>query len=240
VVNLVALNPDEKITSAIPVTSFEPEKTKDTGLILCTRNGQIKRTALSEYDSVRKSGIIAIGLDEGDILVDAKLTDEKREVLIGTKHGMCIRFPAEQVRLMGRGAGGVRGVRLEKDDQVVGMEVTAPARKETLVTACEFGYGKRTELSEYRDQNRGGSGVITIKTSDRNGPVVGIKLVTNDDDLMLMTEKGMTVRVHAKDLSVIGRNTQGYRLIRMEEGDKLANIAPVVAEEEDNGDAKDA
>ncbi len=240
VVNLVALNPDEKITSAIPVTSFEPEKTKDMGLILCTRNGQIKRTALSEYDSVRKSGIIAIGLDEGDILVDAKLTDEKREVLIGTKHGMCIRFPAEQVRLMGRGAGGVRGVRLEKDDQVVGMEVTAPARKETLVTACEFGYGKRTELSEYRDQNRGGSGVITIKTSDRNGPVVGIKLVTNDDDLMLMTEKGMTVRVHAKDLSVIGRNTQGYRLIRMEEGDKLANIAPVVAEEEDNGDAKDA
>ena len=240
VVNLVALNPDEKITSAIPVTSFEPEKTKDTGLILCTRNGQIKRTALSEYDSVRKSGIMAIGLDEGDILVDAKLTDEKREVLIGTKHGMCIRFPAEQVRLMGRGAGGVRGVRLEKDDQVVGMEVTAPARKETLVTACEFGYGKRTELSEYRDQNRGGSGVITIKTSDRNGPVVGIKLVTNEDDLMLMTEKGMTVRVHTKDLSVIGRNTQGYRLIRMEEGDKLANIAPVVAEEEDNGDAKGA
>jgi DNA gyrase subunit A len=112
------------------------------------------------------------------------------------------------------------------------MEVTSPARKETLVTACELGYGKRTELAEYRDQNRGGGGVITIKTSDRNGPVIGIKLVTDEDDLMLMTEKGMTVRVHTKDLSVIGRNTQGYRLIRMEDGDKLANIAPVVVEED--------
>ncbi len=232
VVNLVALNPDEKITSAIPVKSLDPEHTKNESLVLCTRNGQIKRTALSEFDAIRKSGIIAIGLDEGDILVDAKLADDKREILIGTKTGMCIRFPSDQVRLMGRGAGGVRGIRLDKGDQVVGMEITTPGHKETLVTACEFGHGKRTELSEYRDQNRGGGGVITIKTSERNGPVVGIKLVTNDDDLMLMTEKGMTVRVHTKDLSVIGRNTQGYRLVRLEEGDKLANIAPVVAEED--------
>ena len=137
---------------------------------------------------------------------------------------------------MGRGAGGVRGVRLDKGDQVVGMEVTTPGRPETLVTACEFGYGKRTELTEYRDQNRGGSGVITIKTSDRNGAVIGIKLVTNTDDIMLMTEKGMAVRVHAKDLSVIGRNTQGYRLVRMEEGDKLSILAPVVAEDEEGKD----
>lgn len=237
VVNLVALNPDEKITSAIPVSTFDADKIKDMSLVLCTRNGQIKRTALTEYESVRKSGIIAIGLDEGDILVDAKLADDKREVLIGTKNGMCIRFPSDQVRLMGRAAGGVRGIRLETSDQVVGMEVTTPTRKETMVTACEFGYGKRTELAEYRDQNRGGGGVITIKTSDRNGPVVGIKLVTDEDDLMLMTEKGMTVRVHVKDLSVIGRNTQGYRLIRMEEGDKLANIAPVVVEEEGEAQA---
>jgi DNA gyrase subunit A len=233
VVNLVALNPDEKITSAIPVETFDPAKIKEQSLVLCTRNGQIKRTALAEFDAIRKSGIIAIGLDEGDILVDAKLAEDKREVLIGTKDGMAIRFPAGQVRLMGRGAGGVRGIRLGKGDQVVGMEVTHPGQKETLVTACEFGHGKRTELSEYRDQNRGGGGIITIKTSDRNGSVIGIKLVTDGDDLMFMTEKGMAVRVHVKDLSVIGRNTQGYRLVRMEEGDKLAMLAPVVAEEEE-------
>jgi DNA gyrase subunit A len=134
----------------------------------------------------------------------------------------------------------VRGIRLDKGDQVVGMEITTPGRKETLVTACEFGYGKRTELSEYRDTSRGGKGVITIKTTDRNGPVIGIKLVTDTDDLMLMTEKGMAVRVHTKDLSVIGRNTQGYRLVRMEEGDKLAILAPVVADENEgqNGEEK--
>jgi DNA gyrase subunit A len=239
VVNLVALNPDEKITSAIPVKSFDADAIKDTSLILCTRNGQIKRTALAEYDAIRKSGIIAVGLDEGDVLVDAKLTDEKREVLIGTKNGMCIRFPAEQVRLMGRAAGGVRGIRLDKGDQVIGMEITTPGRSETLITGCEFGYGKRTELSEYRDQNRGGGGVITIKTSDRNGAVIGVKLVTDNDDLMLMTEKGMAVRVHAKDLSVIGRNTQGYRFLRLEEGDKLSILAPVVAEDE-GAESKDA
>jgi DNA gyrase subunit A len=230
-VNLVALGPDEKINAAIAVQTFDPAKTKDLSLLLCTRTGQIKRTALSEFDAIRKSGIIVIGLDEGDVLVDAKLCTDKQEVLIGTKEGMCIRFPAEQVRRMGRGAGGVRGIRLEKDDQVVGMEVVSPERKETLVTACTLGYGKRTDLAEYRDQNRGGNGVITIKTSDRNGSVVGIKLVTDQDDLMLMTEKGMAVRVHVKDLSVIGRNTQGYRLVRLEEGDKLSNLAPVVAEE---------
>ncbi|MBL8024413.1 MAG: DNA gyrase subunit A [Elusimicrobia bacterium] len=240
VVNLIALNPDEKVTSAIPVQSFDPVKTKDMSLALCTRNGQIKRTALTEFDDIRKSGIIAIGLDEGDILVEARLVDEKREILIGTKTGNCIRFPQDEVRRMGRGAGGVRGIRLDKGDQVVGMEITTPGRKETLVTACEFGYGKRTELSEYRDTSRGGKGVITIKTTDRNGPVIGIKLVTDTDDLMLMTEKGMAVRVHTKDLSVIGRNTQGYRLVRMEEGDKLAILAPVVADENEgqNGEEK--
>jgi DNA gyrase subunit A len=239
-VNLVPLGPDEKITSAIPVKSFDADVIKDQSLVLCTRAGQIKRTALSEFDSLRKSGIIAIGLDEGDVLVDAKLTDEKREILIGTKEGMCIRFPADQVRLMGRGAGGVRGVRLSAGDQVVGMEITDPSRKETLVTACAFGYGKRTDLAEYRDQNRGGGGVITIKTSDRNGPVIGLKLVTDEDDVMLMTEKGMAVRVHAKDLSVIGHNTQGYRLVRLEEGDKLSILALVVKDDDADGDADPA
>ena len=181
---------------------------------------------------MRKSGIIAIGLGEGDVLVDAKLADNKREVMVGTKDGMSIRFPVEQVREVGRPGKGVIGIRLGKSDQVMGMEVVDPSKKQTLVTACVNGYGKRTALTEYRDQNRGGSGIITIKTSDRNGEVVGIKLVTDEDDLMFMSEQGMAVRVRVKDLSTIGRNTQGYRLVRLEEGDKLASVAPVVAEEE--------
>jgi DNA gyrase subunit A len=175
---------------------------------------------LSEFDAIRKSGIIAIGLDEGDILVDAKLSDRQGRSADRHKSRNVHSVRPRRRALMGRGAGGVRGIRLDKADQVVGMEVTTRDRTETLVTACELGFGKRTELSEYRDTSRGGKGVITIKTTDRNGPVIGIKLVTDTDDLMLMTEKGMAVRVHAKDLSVIGRNTQGYRLVRMEEGDK--------------------
>ncbi len=239
-VNLVQLGPDEKITSAIAVKSFDPKTTEGHSLLMATRGGMIKKTALSEFDSIRKSGIIAIGLDEGDILVDVKLADEKREVIMGTKDGMCIRFPAEQVRLIGRSGKGVKGIRLSKGDQVVGMEVTTPGARETLVTACVYGYGKRTELSEYRDQNRAGGGVITIKTTDRNGPVVGVKLVTSDNDLMFMTEKGMTVRVHVKDLSTIGRNTQGYRLLRLEEGDKLSTVAPVIVEDDDEAVEKAA
>ncbi len=232
VVNLVSLGPDEKITSAIPVNSFVEDKGKETFLLMSTRSGMIKKTALSEFDNIRKSGIIAIGLDEGDVLVDVKRADDKHEVLLGSKDGMCIRFPAKQVRMIGRSGKGVKGMRLSKGDQMIGMEVAAPGTTQTLVTACQLGYGKRTELSEYRDQNRAGGGVITIKTSDRNGSVVGIKLVSDDDDLMMMTEKGMAVRTKVKDLSVIGRNTQGYRLIRMEEGDKLSIMAPVVKEEE--------
>jgi DNA gyrase subunit A len=232
-VNLVQLGPDEKITSAIAVKSFETAKGQEDYLLLCTRKGMIKKTPLSEFEDIRKSGIIAIGLDEGDVLVDAKRSEDKQEVFIGTKEGMSIRFPVSQVRSIGRTGKGVRGIRLGKDDQVAGMEVTIPGQKQTLVTACENGYGKRTELSEYRDQNRGGSGVITIKTTDRNGPVIGIKLVCDDNDLMLMTEKGMTVRVHVKALSAIGRNTQGYRLLRLEEGDKLAILAPVIVEDEE-------
>jgi len=232
-VNLVQLGPDEKITSAIAIQTFEEAKGKETSLLMCTRNGMIKKTVLAEFDNIRKSGIIAIGLDEGDILVDVKHTDDKNEIFIGTKDGMSIRFPVEQVRPIGRQGKGVKGIRLAKSDQVVGMEVTTAGVKQTLVTACQNGYGKRTDLSEYRDQNRAGGGVITIKTTDRNGQVVGIKLVSDQDDLMFMSEKGMAVRVHVKDLSVIGRNTQGYRLIRMEEGDRLATVAPVVVEDED-------
>ncbi|MCG3205153.1 MAG: DNA gyrase subunit A [Elusimicrobia bacterium] len=228
--NFIPIESTEKITAAIAIRSFS-EGTEGF-LTLCTRGGQIKKTPITEFDSIRKSGIIAMGLDEGDILIGAKLVDGKKDILLATSAGMSIRFPESEIRAMGRGAGGVRGIKLETGDQVVGLEVVDPKEEKnlTLLTTCEFGYGKRTELSEYRDQSRGGKGVITIKATDRNGPVVGIRLVTDKDDVMIMTEKGMAIRLHCKDLSVISRNTQGVRLVRLEEGDKVAAIASVVSE----------
>ncbi len=230
IANFIPIDSTEKITAAIAIRSFTD---MDGFLTLCTRGGQIKKTAISEFDSIRKTGIIAMGLDEGDILIGAKLTNKKHEVLLATAHGMAIRFGEEDVRSMGRAAAGVRGIKLDEGDQVVGVEVVDPAveKKLTLLTVCENGYGKRTELSEYRDQSRGGKGIITIKATDRNGAVVGIRLVQDKDDVMIMTEKGISIRMNCKAVSVISRNTQGVRLVRLEEGDKVAAVASVVAEE---------
>ncbi len=214
--NFIPIETTEKITAAIAIRSFG--EGAEGYLTLCTRGGQIKKTALTEFDSIRKSGIIAIGLDEGDILIGAKFTDGKQDVLLATASGMSIRFPEDEIRSMGRSAGGVRGIRLDEGDQVVGMEVidSKSEKASTLLTVCENGYGKRTLLSEYRDQSRGGKGIITIKATDRNGAVVGIRLVTDLDDVMIMTEKGIAIRSHCKDLSIISRNTQGVRLVRFE------------------------
>lgn len=228
--NFIQIDNTEKITAAIAIRSFD---NTEGFLTMCTRGGQIKKTPLSEFDSIRKSGIIAMGLDEGDVLIGAKYTDGKQDIVLATTTGMAIRFPESEVRDMGRAAGGVRGIKLDEGDQVVGLEIAdlSEEKKTTLLTACENGYGKRTLLSEYRDQSRGGKGVITIKATDRNGAVVGIRLVSDDDDVMIMTEKGMAIRLHCKDLSVISRNTQGVRLVRLEEGDKVAAIASVVRED---------
>ncbi|MBI1979806.1 MAG: DNA gyrase subunit A [Elusimicrobia bacterium] len=233
VVNFVQLGNEEKITSAIPIATFEEAKGQETYLLMCTRNGTIKRTPLAEYDNIRASGILAITLDEGNVLVEVKHTDGKQEVIIGTKQGKAIRFNEEDIRIVGRSGKGVRGIRLDEGDQVNGMEVAPANSKASLLTVCENGFGKRTDLSEYRDQSRGGKGVITIKTSERNGDVVGIKLVTNENDVMLMTTQGMAVRLPCKDIRVISRNTQGVRLVRLAEGDRIAVVAPVV--KEDNG-----
>lgn len=243
IVNFVPLGPEEKITSAIAIETFEEAKGKETYLMMCTRNGTIKRSRLADYGNIRASGIIAITLDEGNVLVDVKHTDGKQEVIIGTKDGKAIRFDEEDVRIIGRSGKGVRGIRLDSNNQVVGMEVAPPSSKASLLTVCENGYGKRTDLSEYRGQSRGGKGVITIKTSERNGDVIGIKLVTNENDVMLMTEKGIVIRLPCKDIRVISRNTQGVRLVRLEEGDKIAAVASVVKEEvesenKENGELK--
>jgi DNA gyrase subunit A len=230
VINFVPIDANEKVTAAIAIRSFD--EGAEGCLTMCTRNGQIKKTPITEFDSIRKSGIIAMGLDEGDVMIGAKFTSGKFDIILATKSGLSIRFKEEDVRSMGRAAGGVRGIRLEEGDQVVGMEVIDPAdeAKTTLLTVCENGFGKRTQLSEYRDQSRGGKGIITIKASDRNGPVVGIRLGRDEDDVMIMTEKGIAIRLHCKSLSIISRNTQGVRLVRLDEGDRVAAIASVVGE----------
>jgi DNA gyrase subunit A len=230
VVNLLALTGEEKVTSAIAIRSFDEKKGQETFLAMATRNGTVKKTPLSDFENIRRSGIIAITLDEGDVLVEVQHTSGNDELLVATKDGMAIRFPEADIRSMGRGAAGVRGIRVDKGDQVVGMEVFPPNSKKTLLSVCEHGHGKRTELSEYRGQHRGGGGIITIKATDRNGSVIGVKLVTNDDDLMVMTEQGKAIRLRCKDIKTISRNTQGVRLVRLEEGDRVARVAPIATE----------
>jgi DNA gyrase subunit A len=218
-VNLLQLSGEEKATSAIAIRSFDEKKGKESFLFLCTRNGTVKRTALADFANIRRTGIAAITLEEGDVLVDVQHTSGKDEIIIGTQHGRAIRFAEKDVREMGRAAKGVRGI---------------------LLTVCEHGYGKRTELSEYRDQHRGGGGIITIKATERNGAVVGVKLVRDEDDLMIMTASGMAIRLHCKDIKTISRNTQGVRLVRLNDGDKVARVAPVVGEEGGGEPAQDA
>ena len=232
IVNFVQLSAhDEQITAAIPISTFEEEKGKETQLLMCTVQGTIKAVPLAEFANPRRGGIIAIKLDDGDSLIAVKHTDGKSQIIIGTREGIAIRFEEKEVRQIGRAGKGVRGIRLDKDDLVIGMEAVSP--KDVFLTATVNGYGKRTEVGEYRLQARGGKGVINMKTTDRNGYVIGIKKANDEDDIMLMTANGMSIRLSAKDVSLIGRNVQGVRLLRQEQGDKLAAIAPVAKEDEE-------
>ena len=237
IVNLLQLNGEEKVTSALPIEDFDPKN--NTGeisyLTMCTRMGSIKRVELGEFANIRRSCIIAIGLEEGDVLISVQMTHGKSDIAIATKQGKSIRFDENEVRSMGRPAKGVRAITLAKGDEVVGME-QAPVEGEQpdVLSVCENGYGKRTEFSEYKRQHRAGMGVITIKTTERNGQVVGIKLVDESKDLMVVTEKGMTIRIRCEEIRSVGRNAQGVRLVKLEEGDKIARIAPVVKDEEES------
>ncbi len=221
----------EKITAAIPVDNFEAEENKNSFLFMGTMQGTVKKTPLSEFANPRRGGIIAIKLDDEDGLIGVKHTSGKSQIIIGTREGLAIRFEEEEVRPIGRAGMGVRGIKLQKDDRVVGME--AVGAKDTILIATEHGYGKRTDIDEYRLQSRGGHGVINIKTTDRNGPVVGLIKANDGDDVMLMTEKGMSIRLAAKEVSIIGRNAQGVRLVRQESEDKLAAITPLAKEEDE-------
>ena len=234
IVNMLQITGEEKVTSAVAFKDFDPKNSGETYLTMCTRFGTMKRVALENFANIRRSGIIAIGLDEGDVLVSVQETHGKSDIIVATRNGKSIRFDENQVRAMGRTAYGVRAIRMAEGDVVIGMEQgQREGEQPDVLSVCENGYGKRTEFSEYRTQRRGGMGVITIKTSERNGKVVGIKLVDESKDLMVITEKGMAIRIRCEEIRSVGRNAQGVRLVKLEEGDKIAKVTPVVKEEEE-------
>ena len=227
IANFLQLRPDEKVAALLRIKEFSD---KDY-LLMATRNGIIKKTVLSAYQNVRKGGIIGINIEQGDRLIGVKMTNGNNEVVLVTKDGMSIRFHEEDARDMGRGATGVYGIRPEKGDYVVGVEIVDP--NATLLVAGEHGIGKRTPFDEYRVQSRGGKGIITMKTTDKVGSVVGALTVTDADEVMLSTAQGQTVRTGCKDIRVAGRNTQGVKLVNLNEGDKLVAIARVISEQQE-------
>jgi DNA gyrase subunit A len=234
IVNLLQLqSTEEKITAAIPIRSFKSKDIKDEYLLMCTRNGTIKKIALEEFINPRKGGINIIKIDDGDILAEVKVINKNPEVIIATKQGAAIRFNEKEIRSMGRSAAGVRGIALEKDDEVIGMEILS--NKDIFMSVSENGYGKRTQVGKYRLTHRGGKGVINMRTSERNGGVVGIKHANDGEEIMIMTQNGITIRFKVEGVSVIGRDAQGVRLVKLGEDDKVAAIAGVVKEEEDDG-----
>jgi DNA gyrase subunit A len=224
IINLLNLEPNEKITAFIPVKEFDSEHY----LILATKKGIVKKTNLIAYSNPRKGGIIAINLEQGDELIDVILTNGKQQILLATKKGNAVRFREEDARAIGRSGKGVIGIRLREDDEVIGM-VDADDTK-TLLTVTENGYGKRTAISEYRLINRGGSGVINIQCSERNGNVVAVKSVTDNDDIIFISRSGIIIRTPAKGISRIGRNTQGVRLMSLEQNDKVVAAARIIKE----------
>jgi DNA gyrase subunit A len=227
IANFLQLRPDEKIAALLRIKEFSD---KDY-LFMVTRSGIVKKTVLSAYQNVRKGGIIGINVENGDRLMGVKLTNGNNEVVLVTKDGMSIRFHEEDARDMGRGATGVWGIRPEKGDYVVGVEIVDP--NATLLVAGDQGIGKRTPFDEYRQQSRGGKGIITIKTNDKVGSVVGALSVTDADEVMLSTSQGQTVRTGCKDIRICGRNTQGVKLVTLNEGDKLVAIARVISEQQE-------
>ncbi|HEY6872103.1 MAG TPA: DNA gyrase subunit A [Geobacteraceae bacterium] len=228
IVNLLNLSAGEKISAILAVKEF----VEDKFIMMATRQGVVKKTPLVEYSNIRSGGIIAVNLDEGDKLITVALTDGKQDVLLASRNGKSIRFREEDARPMGRVTRGVRGMTLEDDDVVIGMEIVNDMTGSTLFTVTEHGFGKRTELTEYRRQSRGGKGVITIKTTERNGCVVDIKQVTDENDLMLITDQGKIIRMPVAGFSVIGRNTQGVRLMVTEESERIVAVARLAEKEE--------
>ncbi|EQB62699.1 MAG: DNA gyrase subunit A [candidate division Zixibacteria bacterium RBG-1] len=227
IINLLELQEGEKVKAYVPVKKFDDKNF----IIMATKNGIVKKSSLTAFSNPRRGGIIAIGIEEKDELIGASQTDGSCDIVLATCEGQAVRFPEDKVREMGRQAYGVKGITLEKNDFVIGMVVIK--RDSTLLSVTENGYGKRSPISDYRLTNRGGKGVINIKTTDRNGKVVAIKEVLDEDELMLITQRGMIIRLPVKTIKVIGRNTQGVRLINLDSGDKVTDVARVIKSEEE-------
>jgi len=228
IINLVNKQKDEQIAAFLTVKEF----TDDQYIIMATGQGTVKKTVLSAYGNPRTTGIIAIKLDEGDNLIEAKITDGNSDILIATRNGQAIRFSETDVRNMGRSATGVRGINLSANDVVIGM-ILCRANSNVLVVS-QNGYGKRSDVSDYRHTRRGGKGVITMNITAKTGPVIGLKEVSDMDDLVIITSRGLIIRQHVRNLRVMGRNTQGVRLINLREGDSIADIARVSSEHDIN------
>lgn len=231
IVNLLQLAPEEKVMTILPVTSFE----KGQYIVTATARGIIKKTELMAYSHPRVGGIIALTIDEGDSLIEARLTNGERDLLMASRKGKSIRFPESDVRAVGRPARGVRGITLDDDDEVIGLQSVAANTALALVTVTENGYGKRTDIGEYRVQSRGGKGVITIKTSVRNGGVVAIRMVEDEADLMFITNRGKLLRTNVKNIRAIGRNTQGVRMMVLEEDELIVSVAKLAEKDTADG-----
>lgn len=230
IINLLNIEQDEKITAVIPIQSLEPAEIQGIHLFFATRAGIVKKTELSEYSNIRKNGLIAINLRDDDEVVGVKLTDGSKEIMMVTRNGLAIRFPESDVRTMGRAATGVKGIALGSKDHVIAMDVAEDDHDVLVVTSR--GYGKRTPVREYRGQSRGGKGIKTMNCTAKNGQAIEMRMVTPDDDLMIITQSGVAIRIHVRDISTQSRNTQGVRLINVDEGQEVATVSRVVTEEE--------
>ena len=231
ILSCIAMKPDERLASLVPVREFS----EDQFLLFATKQGVVKKTVLSEFGNPRSVGIRAINIEKGDELIDVQVTDGRNDIVLATRHGMSIRFHEKDVRDMGRTATGVKGIELDKKDHVIDMVVVR--RKSTLLTVTEKGMGKRSELDEYRVQHRGGRGIITLKRADKTGDIVALKEVLPDDELMMITKKGIMIRVPVEGIRISGRNTQGVKVMNLTTGDLVVDVARVVKEDEaDDGE----
>jgi DNA gyrase subunit A len=232
---MLKLEENESIAAYVSVKTFDEDKY----LIMSTQKGLIKRTNLSLFNNPRSGGIIAIGLNDDDRLIETKIASAKDEIFIATTEGKAIRTKVKDFREIGRTGMGVRGINLDKKDKVVSMTILPMDKKEmTLLTVTENGFGKRTEISEYREQSRGGKGLINMKVTDKTGDIIAIKLVDDENELMIITTKGTLIRTKIRDIKTIGRNTQGVRLIKLKGEEKVSAVARLAEVEEEETEGK--
>jgi len=234
IVNLLPLDPEERITAVLPIREYQ----EDRFIFMATAGGTVKKTPLSAFSRPRTAGIIAVDLEPGEKLVGVAITDGTRDVMLCSSEGKAIRFNEGDVRAMGRNAAGVRGIRLPEGEQVISLIIPDP--NGLILTASENGYGKLTPIEEFPVHGRGGQGVIAIQTTERNGKLVAAAQVAVTDELMLMSSNGTLVRTRASEISILGRNTQGVRLIRLDDGERLIGVEPVEPENGENGEGDEA